>query len=95
MTKYRTASDIANKALAAVMAACAPGVKAVELCNIGDKFIDEATAKVYNQKKEGKDGGPSAVGGSAGAGSSLPPWGLLAAVVGVAAMAIAAGSVRK
>ena len=35
-------------------AAVAPGAKAVDLCNLGDKSVEEATAKIYNQKKEGK-----------------------------------------
>lgn len=54
VTKYRTSGDIANKALAAVAAACVPGKLCVELCNIGDDFINEAVGKIYNQKKEGK-----------------------------------------
>jgi len=54
VTKYRTASDIANRAVAAVVEACKPGAKAVDLCNLGDKLINEATEKIYNAKKEGK-----------------------------------------
>ena len=54
VTKYRTSGDIANRALAAVAAACVPGAKAVDLCNIGDAYINEAVSKIYNQKKEGK-----------------------------------------
>ncbi|EOD17400.1 proliferation-associated protein 2G4 [Emiliania huxleyi CCMP1516] len=49
-----TSGDIANRALAAVAAACVPGAKAVDLCNIGDAYINEAVSKIYNQKKEGK-----------------------------------------
>jgi len=37
-----------------ICAAVKPGVKAVDLCNIGDSAVDEAVAKIYNQKKEGK-----------------------------------------
>ena len=40
--------------LLAVVAAVKPGVKAVDLCNIGDTTVEEATSKIYNQKKEGK-----------------------------------------
>ena len=54
VTKYRTAGDIVNKTLLAVVAAVKPGVKAVDLCNIGDSTVEEATSKFYNQKKEGK-----------------------------------------
>ena len=54
VTKYRTAGDIVNKTLLAVVAAVKPGVKAVDLCNIGDTTVEEATSKIYNQKKEGK-----------------------------------------
>lgn len=54
VTKYRTAGDIANRTLAAVMAAVAPGKLPVELCQLGDGLIEEATNKIYNQKKDGK-----------------------------------------
>ena len=54
VTKYRTAGDIANKALAAVLAVCVPGKLCVELCNTGDDYINEAVSKIYNQKKDGK-----------------------------------------
>ena len=38
----------------AVAAACKPGVRAVELCNVGDAAVEEAVGKIYNQKKGGK-----------------------------------------
>ena len=44
------------QALAKVMAACVPGVKAVQLCQLGDDAIEEATGKIYNNKT--KDGAP-------------------------------------
>jgi len=47
VTKYRTAGDIANKTLAAIIAACVPGSKCVDVCAVGDKTIDEAVAKIY------------------------------------------------
>jgi curved DNA binding protein len=54
VTKYRCAGDIVNKVLQAVCAACKPGVRAVELANIGDAAVEDATGKIYNQKKGGK-----------------------------------------
>ena len=54
VTKYRTSGDIANKALAVVAAACVPGAKCVDVCALGDKTLDDAVAKIYNGKKEGK-----------------------------------------
>lgn len=54
VTKYRTAGDIANKVLAAVCAAVKPGKAAVEICALGDAAIEEAVAKIYNNKKDGK-----------------------------------------
>src|SRR5688572_27715445 len=39
IAKYKTAADIANKALAAVIAQCVPGKKILELCELGDKTI--------------------------------------------------------
>jgi len=53
VTKYRTAGDIANATLKAVVEACVPGAKAVEICALGDKLVEEATAKIYNKKTEG------------------------------------------
>ena len=50
VTKYRTAGDIVNKVLLAVIQACKPGAKAVDLCNLGDGAIDEAVSKIYNKK---------------------------------------------
>jgi len=54
VTKYRTAGDIANKVLAAIMEACKPEARAVDLCNLGDGLITEMTGKIYNNKKDGK-----------------------------------------
>jgi len=54
VTKYRTAGDIVNRVLAGVLAACKPGAKCVDLCNLGDGMINEAVGKIYNQKKAGK-----------------------------------------
>jgi curved DNA binding protein len=54
VTKYRTAGDIANKVLAAIIEACKPEARAVDLCNLGDGLIMELTSKIYNNKKDGK-----------------------------------------
>ena len=54
VTKYRTAGDIANRVLLQLVPKILPGATAVSLCCEGDKLVEEATAKVYNQKKGGK-----------------------------------------
>ena len=54
VTKYRAAGTIANEVLAKVMAACVPGVKAVELCQLGDDAIEELVGKIYNGKEIGR-----------------------------------------
>ncbi|EEH52880.1 uncharacterized protein MICPUCDRAFT_52887 [Micromonas pusilla CCMP1545] len=52
--KYKVAAEIANKSLAAVIAACVPGAKVVDACALGDKSIEDEAAKFYNKK--GADG---------------------------------------
>eukprot|EP00744_Colponema_vietnamica_P000570 GILI01001011.1.p1 GENE.GILI01001011.1~~GILI01001011.1.p1 ORF type:complete len:393 (+),score=166.27 GILI01001011.1:48-1226(+) len=54
VTKYRTAADIANRALQAVIAACKPGKTVAELCTLGDRIIEEGVAGVYNKGAQGK-----------------------------------------
>lgn len=54
VTKYRTAGTIANEVLAAVVAAVQVGGKVVELCELGDRLVEEACSKIYNTKKGGK-----------------------------------------
>jgi len=55
VTKYQAAGKIANEVLAKVIAACVPGVKAVQMCQLGDDAIEEACGKIYNGKaKDGK-----------------------------------------
>jgi len=49
-TKYKTAAEITNKALAAVVAKCVADADVVELCDAGDKMIEEETGKLYNKK---------------------------------------------
>jgi len=55
VTKYRTAGTIANEVVAAVAAAVKPGIKAVELCALGDNMVDEAVSKIYNKKPKGDE----------------------------------------
>jgi len=53
VTKYRCAGDIANAVLQQLVAAVKPGMKAVELCAMGDTLVEEAVSKIYNKKAEG------------------------------------------
>ncbi|GAB4814168.1 hypothetical protein N2152v2_001214 [Parachlorella kessleri] len=50
VTKYKSAAEITNNALAAVIAACKPGAKVVDVCDVGDNFINEACSKVFKGK---------------------------------------------
>ncbi|KAK5791635.1 hypothetical protein VI817_006944 [Penicillium citrinum] len=51
LTKYKTAAQISHKVLDAVSALCLEGEKIVEICQKGDKLLDEEIAKVYKGKK--------------------------------------------
>ncbi|SPO02851.1 related to 442K curved dna-binding protein [Cephalotrichum gorgonifer] len=51
LTKYKTAAEISQNVLAAVKKLCVPGAKIVEICEQGDKLIEEEVAKVYRGKK--------------------------------------------
>jgi curved DNA binding protein len=51
LTKYKTAAQISEKVLATVSSWIEPGAKIVELCQKGDKLIEEEVAKVYRGKK--------------------------------------------
>jgi methionine aminopeptidase len=51
LTKYKTAAQISEKVLAAVSQLCVPGAKIVEICQQGDKLIEEEVSKVYRGKK--------------------------------------------
>lgn len=53
-TKYMTAAVIVNKALQTVIDAVKPGACVYELCQLGDKTINDECAKIYN--KPCKDG---------------------------------------
>ncbi|KAJ6446384.1 curved DNA-binding protein [Purpureocillium lavendulum] len=54
LTKYKTAGQISEKVLAAVSKLCVPGEKIVDICQKGDKLIEEEIAKVYRGKKINK-----------------------------------------
>ncbi|KAL6062825.1 Proliferation-associated protein 2G4 [Balamuthia mandrillaris] len=51
LDKYRTAAEIANRALATVVSEATPGKKIVDLCALGDKIINDGVAAVYNKGK--------------------------------------------
>ncbi|KAI9166858.1 Curved DNA-binding protein [Paramyrothecium foliicola] len=51
LTKYKTAAQISEKVLAAVSQLCVPGAKIVDICQQGDKLLEEEVAKVYRGKK--------------------------------------------
>ncbi|KAK4115114.1 Creatinase/aminopeptidase [Canariomyces notabilis] len=51
LTKYKTAAQISEKVLAEVSKLCVAGSKIVDICEKGDKLIEEEIAKVYRGKK--------------------------------------------
>ena len=51
VTKYKLASDIANKTLAGFIDYCKPGSKVVDLCVFGDTVISNQCANVFKTKK--------------------------------------------
>ena len=52
--RLRNLSQSPAEALAVALAACKPGAKIVDICNLGDKTVEEEAAKFYNKKD--KDG---------------------------------------
>ncbi|CAK7217608.1 hypothetical protein SCUCBS95973_003212 [Sporothrix curviconia] len=54
LTKYKSAAQISEKVLAAVSALCVAGAKIVDICEQGDKLIEEELTKVYRGKKVNK-----------------------------------------
>ncbi|RKU48188.1 Curved DNA-binding protein (42 kDa protein) [Coniochaeta pulveracea] len=54
LTKYKTAAQISEKVLAEVSKLCVPGEKIVDICEKGDKLLEEEIAKVYRGKKINK-----------------------------------------
>mmetsp|Transcript_65102 Transcript_65102/g.143772 ORF Transcript_65102/g.143772 Transcript_65102/m.143772 type:complete len:385 (-) Transcript_65102:139-1293(-) len=53
-TKYKTAAEIVNKALAAVVEACKNEADISTLCEMGDKILEDETGKLYNKKVKDK-----------------------------------------
>ncbi|PWN50177.1 Creatinase/aminopeptidase [Violaceomyces palustris] len=51
LTKYKTAGEIAAKAIKVVIALCQEGKTVLELCQAGDKAVEEGAAAVYKDKK--------------------------------------------
>ncbi|KAK9312173.1 peptidase M24, structural domain-containing protein [Lipomyces starkeyi] len=51
LTKYKLAGEISAKVLDKVKAACVDGANVMEISILGDKLIEEETAKVYKGKK--------------------------------------------
>lgn len=54
LTKYKTAAQISQKVLQEVSGWCKEGANIVELCERGDKLLDEEVSKVYKGKKISK-----------------------------------------
>ncbi|KAK4268569.1 hypothetical protein QN277_025206 [Acacia crassicarpa] len=51
VTKYKSAAEIANKALQLVVSECKPKAKVVDICEKGDAFIREQTGNMYKNVK--------------------------------------------
>ncbi|KAF2457607.1 curved DNA-binding protein [Lineolata rhizophorae] len=51
LTKYKAAGEISNKVLKAVVGWCVEDGNIVELCEKGDKLLEDEIAKVYKGKK--------------------------------------------
>ncbi|KAJ8898976.1 hypothetical protein K2173_008478 [Erythroxylum novogranatense] len=51
VTKYKSAAEIANKALHLVISECKPKAKIVDICEKGDAFIREQTGNMYKNVK--------------------------------------------
>ncbi len=52
LPNFRTAADIAQKALATVSPLCVAGAKIVDICAAGDKFIVGETSQLYKTDKQ-------------------------------------------
>ncbi|KAL2000633.1 hypothetical protein VTN02DRAFT_2834 [Thermoascus thermophilus] len=92
LTKYKTAAQISHKVLEAVSGWCVEGAKIIELCEKGDKLLDEEIAKVYKGKKITKGiAHPTTVSPS----SFVTPYTPLVSDAEEAATTIKAGEVVK
>merc|ERR1711881_172620 len=56
VTKYKMAADMANAILTKIITECKDGASARSICEVGDKYILEETAKVFKKEKELKKG---------------------------------------
>ncbi|GFO22950.1 proliferation-associated protein 2g4 [Plakobranchus ocellatus] len=56
VTKYKMAGDMVNAILVECLAMCKAGVSALEICEHGDKRLNEETFKVFKKDKEMKKG---------------------------------------
>jgi len=54
LTKYKVAAGISQKVLEAVTGWCVEGANIIEVCEKGDKLLEEEVAKVYKGKKIAK-----------------------------------------
>ena len=52
LTKYKTAGEISQRVLKAVVGWCVEGAKIVEVCQKGDKLLEEEISKVYKSNKK-------------------------------------------
>ncbi|KAJ0419825.1 peptidase M24, structural domain-containing protein [Aspergillus carlsbadensis] len=92
LTKYKTAAQISHKVLEAVSALCVEGAKIVEICQKGDKLLDEELAKVYKGKKITKGiGHPTTVSPS----SYVTPYTPLVSDAQEAETTLKAGEIAK
>ncbi|KAL4780152.1 peptidase M24, structural domain-containing protein [Aspergillus varians] len=92
LTKYKTAAQISHKVLEAVSALCVEGAKIVEICQKGDKLLEEELAKVYKGKKITKGvGHPTTVSPS----SYVTPYTPLVSDTQEAETALKAGEIAK
>ena len=54
LDKYKAASQVANAALLKVISLCVDGADIHQVCQEGDKFIEEELKKIFNNKKSKK-----------------------------------------
>ncbi|PAA82245.1 hypothetical protein BOX15_Mlig005768g1 [Macrostomum lignano] len=56
VTKYKMAGDLINDVLKRLLEKCISGARILDLCELGDRLIQEETAKVFKKEKEMKKG---------------------------------------
>jgi len=52
LTKYKTAGEISNLVMKAVINEVIPGASVIDICSFGDKMILDETAKHYKKDKQ-------------------------------------------